>query len=104
MSERSELAGLLKTAGDNNSLAFQFNLKYWGPVADELLAAGYRKPEVITIIEELVELEVGSVIRDQVGVLFLQERNGWADWHDETGDCVHVNLPATVLYAPEVTA
>jgi hypothetical protein len=41
---RDELADLLKKAGDNESLAFQFNMKYWGPIADTILAAGYRKP------------------------------------------------------------
>ncbi|MHA4848530.1 hypothetical protein L1080_003165 [Rhodococcus sp. MSC1_016] len=38
MTTRDELTKLLKNAGDNKSLAFQFNEKYWGPIADAVLA------------------------------------------------------------------
>ncbi|MFE5699944.1 hypothetical protein [Rhodococcus koreensis] len=38
MTTRDELTKLLKNTGDNKSLAFQFNEKYWGPIADAVLA------------------------------------------------------------------
>ncbi|WP_368681016.1 hypothetical protein R1X32_42630 [Rhodococcus opacus] len=38
MTIRDELTKLLKRAGDNGSLFVQFNEKYWGPIADAVLA------------------------------------------------------------------
>lgn len=37
----TKLAALLKRLGDRGSLAFQFNDRYWRPIAEALVAAGW---------------------------------------------------------------
>lgn len=51
--------------------------------ADALLAAGYRKPQQITTVEELDALPEGTVIRDASGVVrdrFNEPETGAALW------------------------
>jgi hypothetical protein len=63
MSERGELAELIASNLDR-----LFGKREFGPaqqdidLADELLAAGYRKPRTVTTTEELDALLVGSVV------------------------------------------
>ncbi|MBP2208194.1 hypothetical protein JOJ86_005920 [Rhodococcus percolatus] len=76
MTTRDELTKLLKNAGDNKSLAFQFNEKYWGPIADAVLA----RYAVVQLPEEhfagdyaLVHIEA-----DEIHIDF-----GWIDTVDD---------------------
>ncbi|MDF3309777.1 hypothetical protein P3H15_32685 [Rhodococcus sp. T2V] len=103
MSARDELAGVLKGAADSVTLAFQFNMKFWGPVADAVLAAGYRKPRTVTTAEELDALPFLTVIRDSDGAV--HERLEWdygpaLQWTRDGAQDLHPKLPATVLYTP----
>lgn len=75
--------------------------------ADAILAAGYRKPRIITTAEELDALAEGVVLLDKYGAanqLALERiTEGPADrFWDTTGHDRNssVALPATVLYEP----
>lgn len=77
--------------------------------ADALLAAGYRKPQHVTTIEELDALPIGSVILDPAGLsLHKNEFTGWRASNGAknipAGLLELEALPATVLYEPEATA
>lgn len=69
---------------------------------DVLLAAGYRKPQQVTTIEELDALPAGSMILDSdPDALLKTDSGGWLSIHD--GDHIpyknfSVTLPATVLH------
>lgn len=78
-------------------------------IADGLLTAGYHKPRVITTLEELDALPMGSVVLSQeaehyTGDFWISYQL-WADneWH-RPGRASHTHpdnfLPATVLYEP----
>jgi len=85
---------------------------------ERILAAGYRKPRVITTAKELDALPVGSVIRTSghedhydprvaVKTGFWKTESEWevADSDDFCLDSDELDdLPATVLYEPEPTA
>lgn len=72
-------------------------------MADELLAAGYRKPRTITTLEELKTVYEGAILKDaegdmwgidgSTGRLFLVG-DGNYDLYDDDD----LNLPATVVY------
>jgi len=77
-------------------------------MADELLAAGYRKPRTITTVEELDALPFETVIRD--ADRHVLERWGttgellWATMMvGKFIDRNDITLPATVLYTTEAT-
>jgi len=75
---------------------------------DAILAAGYRKPRIITTAEELDALPTGSVILDPIGLsLHKNEFTGWVSSNGAkkiTADMLEREaLPATVLYEPEPT-
>jgi hypothetical protein len=103
MSARDELAALI--GGKLDSI---FGTREFGPatqdytLADELIAAGYRKPRTITTIEELEAMAVGSMILDSDPDALLKDRNGgWLSIHD--GDHIpykdfSITLPATVIH------
>jgi hypothetical protein len=108
--ERAELANLIASNLDR-----LFGKREFGPaqqdidLADELLAAGYRKPRTITTAEELDALPIWSVVRDGDGWVWEACSRTWAgenpkltwdgpEWGDRSED---IALPATVLYEPE---
>jgi len=66
-----------------------------------LIAAGYSKPRTITTAEELDMVDTGAVVRDETGDVLKLTQRGWLSTDDE--DVSYVVLPATVLYAPEVS-
>lgn len=76
--------------------------------ADAILAAGYRRepePRVVTTVEELDALPLATVVQSEVGGIW--EKWGKSAWY-ETGSAQRhlskdLELPATVLFAPEVT-
>lgn len=76
--------------------------------ADALLAAGYTRPRVVTTVEELDALPVGSVALDLDRDIARKFRGGWRMVVSEGfGDpwlsdgIEDIALPATVLYSPE---
>lgn len=89
-----------KISGGHNSPSHADHL------ADALLAAGYRKPRVISAVEGMDAIHLlpeGSIIRDKVEVLTLLEdtNNCTLEWHDTWGTICTIQFPATVLYDPE---
>lgn len=76
------------------------------PVADAILAAGYRKPRTITTVEELDALPVGSVVIHDEGWGFIVAERHVSDrlWY-VTGCREYIRpealIPATVLFEPD---
>jgi hypothetical protein len=70
-------------------------------IMDAILAAGYRKPRTITMVEELDALPVGSVVLD--GDVGVRRDDGYWKLSDLAGVYAssEITLPATVLYEPE---
>lgn len=66
-------------------------------VADALLAAGYRKPQQVTTVEELDALPVHSVVLDSMDGPVVRV-GGW--WHSPYRRFApyDIALPATVLH------
>lgn len=107
MSEREELAALIGSKLDSI-----FGTREFGPatqdyqLADELIAAGYRKPRTITTVEELDALAEGSMILDGDPDVCSKNKSGtWKclsdpEWSHDS-EIVGGSLPATVLYEPE---
>lgn len=102
MSERDELIELIESnrrriilapEGESGvSVAFTSSEEQ----ADAILAAGYRKPHVITTREELDALPDGSVIKDRFNSGFNMHPLHRGD--TEFADAI---LPATVLWEPK---
>jgi hypothetical protein len=96
--ERDELATVIETAYDLNPGMASFEL-----LAHAVLAAGYRKPQEVTTLEELDALPFETVIRDAGGHVLERwgqpKENLWAtvmfSAYIPRGD---IALPATVLH------
>ena len=73
--------------------------------ATAILAAGWRPPaRVVTTVEELDALPVGSVVRDVERTALCEKWDGnmWADVaYEYTLSSSSIHLPTTVLYEPE---
>jgi len=108
--EIEELAASLNDALENFYEPFDWHEAT--RIATRLLAAGYRKPRTITTVEELDALPGESVIRDASGIPYELDYtlgNPADKWWVATGmierlENRHIELPATVLYAPEPSA
>lgn len=80
--------------------------------ADAILAAGYRKPRMITTTEELDALPVGSAVRSAMGGFYVKDKdmgNPSDTWWSAAGSAAEfltsrISLPATVLHEPEAQA
>jgi hypothetical protein len=77
-------------------------------IADVILAAGYRKPRIITTVEEAAALPEGTIIRSpKQGYIFELDSHRRSKPYgysiaEETGSFIDDSyLPATVLYVPE---
>lgn len=76
-------------------------------VVEIVLAAGYRKPRLVATLDELAGLPVDSVILTHKGGVFtkhfdhFREQDNWEA--RGAGSVWPEDLPATVLYQPEVT-
>lgn len=102
MSERDELTELLihsnTTGSPSTSLCIEEHY------ANTILAAGYRKPRVITTAEELDALPPWTVVRSEQGTIWEKfEGQHSADFWAESMSLgkhpgCHIALPATVLY------
>ena len=109
MSERDELAKMLFVTDNRGAFDPEMEWRTAKPeyqdyaykLADAILAAGYRKPRIITTAEELDGLEVGAVILDADEVACQQMK--LSELWEAGGEIVPANLiplPATVLYEP----
>ena len=107
MSARDELACIIHDATCSDSKEDPMT---WPPAifstSDAILAAGYRKPRIITTAEELDDLPETSVVLDPMGTVALQVGRGlWTMGGDEyTSEELIADwlvLPATVLHEPE---
>ncbi len=110
MSAREELAQSIATNLDR-----RFGKREFGPahqdyeLADALLAEGWRKVRVVTTVEELEALPVGSVVRDAKEFIYEKCHDiGDPDfpWWASTGEQRRFSarfsyLPATVLCEPQ---
>lgn len=68
-------------------------------IADDLIAAGYRKPRTITTVKELVALPNSAVIRDRAKDVAEKRGGLWCQYEtsDMTDSQMAKFLPATVL-------
>jgi hypothetical protein len=121
MNARDELKKVIYTSRRNNTQVdlrddrrLQGSQLAWaGYAADAVLAAGYRKPRIITTAEELDALPVGSVVRmsgTSEDARVAVKDGTWkseSEWFVADGDewCLDSteldDLPATVLHEPE---
>jgi hypothetical protein len=115
MNERDELAALIYAAEPwANGTAYNAKPYEWEeldaddkenftPLADAILAAGYRRPRTITTVEELDALGLRSIVRDGDGETWELTDNGWRYWvyGDEAFTSHGLTFPATVLHEPE---
>lgn len=70
-------------------------------LADEIFKAGYRKPRIISTVEELNALPVRSVIREAHGYIMEKLSDGWYTPAIESKyRGVNTFVPAMVLYVP----
>lgn len=74
---------------------------------ERIIAAGYRKPRMVTTVEELDALPRWSVVRDRTGYIGHRFPGGWrtlvvnphsSPWLTDTLE--DVALPATILHEP----
>ena len=72
MSARDELKALIESGYGTDESDCPYD--HAAEISDAILAAGYRKPRIITTAEELVMLEPGAVIQGP-------------DFHEETYKC-----------------
>lgn len=102
--ERDELAKMIAEADGSGHFLRNGRQFAYGPVADAVLAAGYRRPRTITTTEELDALSVGSVVLDRLDICYRLYND---PAHKEPVWCVvgelapsrpHGWLPATVLH------
>lgn len=72
-------------------------------MADELLAAGYRKPRTITTKQEVEALPDGSVIRDGAGDVTEKRGGVWCSYETApmTGRQLAKYMPIEVLWEPQ---
>lgn len=69
-------------------------------IADKILAAGYRKPQQVTTVEELDALPEGAVVEERGGAKFCQVTAAiWMCFDASTAyTSADIALPATVLH------
>ena len=95
MNEREELVKILAT----KRVYVNTSLGMHEATADAILAAGYRKPRVVTTAEELYELPIGSAIVDSTDLVYVRDSGGRLPCKvAQAGEFAFVSLPATVLY------
>ncbi|MFC9761682.1 hypothetical protein [Rhodococcus jostii] len=109
MSVRDELAGIIRRDYDLADPMNEGFVPYEGTLADTILAAGYRKLQVVTTEEEVKALPLGTVLRTRDGgVAEIEESDHHVSGiqlliNGSWSDCCswHFQLPATVLIVPE---
>jgi hypothetical protein len=117
MSSRDELRGTLSNTVCNASLYTKRAQPYLlgsdmsavlDRTADAILAAGYSKPSTIETVEELDALPVETVVRSDMGNIYVKDYDPddpSAIWWVTAGavsefQSNRILLPATVLYEP----
>ena len=107
-SERDELAGLIRAGAEDAASTIDPGTAK--KLADELVAAGYRKPRALVTVEELDALPEGAVVlSEQGGVWERQEVSPgsllWVEASPGRGypqPSGEIALPATVIHCPGV--
>ncbi len=64
MSERDELAEIIQDVGEYIPGSHAEDYTDPTKAADAIIAAGYRKPRTITLVEELRDIYAGTIIKD----------------------------------------
>jgi len=108
MSERDELAEAIEQADINAGMG-EGGAVHWESMAGQILAAGYRKPRTVTTVEELDALPVESVVRSDMGNVYVKDYdldNPEDSWWAIVGSSMQyknnrILTPATVLHEPE---
>ena len=90
MSARDELAKIIASSHTNAAV-------------DSILAAGYRKPRVVTTLEELKTVYEGAILKDAEGEMWgIDGPTGRlflvGDGNYDLYDDAELHLPATVVY------
>lgn len=100
MTARAELADLVWSV-EMPSLGV-LTLRDTEAIADAILAAGYRKPRVVTTARELEAVPRGVVLRSKAGTIAARfdAVNGVVFGDDRPFPWGIVDLPAVVLYDP----
>lgn len=105
VSERDELVQIIMSpeSFDSGPPSCGPNDLYAARTADAILAAGYRKPRVVTTAEELDALPAESVVLDPSTWLFRKREDGrYAVAGSAVGyTSATINFPAIVLYEPQ---
>lgn len=87
----------------------QAGATYAYAIADGLIAKGYRKPRIITTVEELDALPIHSVIMDGTGdgIVYrkMHQAQDGVQWYEPgyvlNWDSLEITLPATILHEPK---
>lgn len=98
--ERDELARILNEWLDDEA---PLNLRRYVPIADSLLAAGYRKQQTISTYEELNSLyaaDANAVVMNEDGVILQNLAGGWKS--PGSAKFMHSDL-AFHVYGPRFT-
>ncbi len=94
--ERDELAKVLHSIRD---LTLECCEDCNRAIAEEILAAGYRKPSTITTIEELQALPDMTVVRTSAGTIAnLVRGDAYFFGYEKTAKATVLSLPVTVLH------
>lgn len=109
MSARDDLALIVSEALENVTGIYDTTDDEDCKISDVILAAGYLKPRIVTTVDEMGALPVGSVVIDREGMSlqkteFNLSGTGW-NASNGTRDIEHDELerdcfPAVVIYEP----
>lgn len=110
MSARDELAAVIVEAYGEDPSECPCEQDF--DVAAHILAAGYSKPRTIETVEELDALPVETVVRSDMGNIYVKDYDmddPSAIWWVTAGavsefQSNRILLPATILYEPEAAA
>lgn len=99
--ERDELARIIKSpeSFDGGPASCGPNDVYADRTADAIWAAGYRRPQQVTTVEELDALPENTVIRDsEPATMQLMDGKWWSVGSGNPWEVGMIDLPATVLH------
>lgn len=96
----AELADLLKRLGDRESTFQPRRDTYWLPIAEHLVAVGFRLPQRITTIGDLDTIPVRTVIVDDWETVWRRGEVSWFACDKHPDAPARIVLPASVLHTP----
>jgi len=110
VSARDELVEIIQDCGEYIPGSHADDYVSPSKAADAILAAGYRRPRVVTTVAELDALSKAAAILDANGSPFINDGDDQDPWCSpvesfEGGPCwfdsSSILLPATVLHEPD---